>query len=77
MNPAAQPPQEVLSIRVNGTTQEVAPGTTVAQWVAAQGLHPQQVAVEVNEELVARAERDSVTLQAGDRVETVTLVGGG
>lgn len=77
MNPAAQPPQEVISIRVNGASQDVAAGMTVAQWVEAQGLHPQQVAVEVNEELVARAERESVTLQAGDRVETVTLVGGG
>jgi len=66
-----------LSITVNGKPQSVPAGTTVSAWVEGQGWHPQQVAVEINQELVPRAERDSVVLQEGDRIETVTLVGGG
>jgi thiamine biosynthesis protein ThiS len=34
-------------------------------------------AIEVNKKLVRRTEYDAVTLNAGDRVEIVTLVGGG
>jgi thiamine biosynthesis protein ThiS len=35
------------------------------------------VAVEVNEELVSRRLFDSAEIHPGDRVEIVTLVGGG
>ena len=66
-----------VSITVNGQPQTVPQGTTVAAWVAEQGWHPQQVAVEINQELVPRTERETVQIQAGDRIETVTLVGGG
>ncbi len=76
-SPHSPSPSAKLSIRVNGTSQEVHADTTVAAWVAAQGWHPHQVAVEVNGELVPRGERESVCFQAGDKVETVTLVGGG
>jgi thiamine biosynthesis protein ThiS len=35
------------------------------------------VAVEVNEGLVARDRRESTNLRAGDKVELVTIMGGG
>jgi thiamine biosynthesis protein ThiS len=35
------------------------------------------VAVEVNESLVPRERRESTHLRAGDRVELVTIMGGG
>jgi sulfur carrier protein len=35
------------------------------------------VAVEVNEEVVPRARHATIQLREGDRVELVTLVGGG
>ena len=35
------------------------------------------VAVEVNEQLAPREQHDDWALSAGDRVEVVTLVGGG
>ncbi|MEZ6021262.1 MAG: sulfur carrier protein ThiS [Planctomycetota bacterium] len=44
-------------------------GTTVAEVVARRGLPPQVVAVEVNQELVPRAEREAWSLVEGDRVE--------
>lgn len=66
-----------MQIRVNGDDVEVADDATVEDLVAARGLAPEQVAVEVNERLVARAARAERRLASGDRVELVTLVGGG
>lgn len=53
------------------------PGTTVGGLVSAFGLNPRHVAVEVNCELVPRRVFDTAALREGDRVEIVTLVGGG
>lgn len=66
-----------LKIQVNGAAHEVEDGTTVADLVAAHDLDPAQVAVELNRELVARDARADRVLTEGDRVELVTLVGGG
>lgn len=66
-----------VEILVNGKPEAVAPETSVAGWIASKGLHPTLVAVEVNQELVPRKERDLVVLKPGDRVELVSLVGGG
>ncbi|MDG1050058.1 MAG: sulfur carrier protein ThiS [Planctomycetota bacterium] len=65
------------TIHVNGEPLEVSAGSTVADLVAARGLRPEQVAVEVNQELAPRATHPERALEAGDRVEIVTLVGGG
>ncbi len=62
---------------MNGADREVREGESVAELVTDLGLRPEQVAVELNRELVARAKRDSVLLSEGDEVELVTLVGGG
>ncbi len=66
-----------ITIRVNGADQELDAGTSVAGLIAELQLRPELVAVEVNRELVARAEREARELIAGDVVELVTLVGGG
>jgi sulfur carrier protein len=66
-----------IRIDVNGASRELRDGATVADLVADLGFRPEIVAIEVNEALVPRAERDLRVLVAGDRVEVVTLVGGG
>jgi sulfur carrier protein len=58
-----------MNIQVNGEGREIAAGSTVA-------TQP-HVAVEVNLEVVPRAEHGEAVLRDGDRVEVVTLVGGG
>jgi sulfur carrier protein len=50
---------------------------TVAQLLAQLGLEGKIVAVEVNRQLVPRAEHRQHRLAPGDHVEIVTLVGGG
>jgi sulfur carrier protein len=66
-----------IRIQVNGKARSVAGGTSVDAFVAELGLRPEVVAIEVNEELVRRAERGRTILKDGDRLEVVTLVGGG
>jgi len=66
-----------MKILLNGEERDVAEGTSVASLVAALGLRPAQVAVEVNRALVPRAEHAATMLAEGDVVELVTLVGGG
>lgn len=65
-----------MTIQVNGEATTVN-GATVAELLEQFGLAPRRVAVEVNEELVKRAQYVETALKDGDRVEIVTLVGGG
>ena len=66
-----------MEITVNGQSRHVEPGATVAALLETLGLDPRQLAVERNLELVPRAEHAATALSPGDRVEVVTLVGGG
>jgi thiamine biosynthesis protein ThiS len=66
-----------IRIQVNGEARAVARGTSVDAFVAELGLRPEVVAIEVNERLVRRAEREQTILKDGDHLEVVTLVGGG
>jgi len=67
----------MIAITVNGERFEVEQGTTLSGLIDARGLAPDQVAAEVNRALVPRATRGGRVLEDGDRVELVTLVGGG
>lgn len=66
-----------MKIRVNGEERVLAEEATVAGLVADLDFRPEQVAVELNRKLVPRRERDATTLNDGDEIELVTLVGGG
>ncbi len=66
-----------VEISVNGKPCEACPGTSVAALLAELELDARQVAVEVNLELVPRARHAQHELAPGDKVEVVTLVGGG
>ncbi len=69
-----------VEIHLNGALRAVPASdgqATVAAMLADLGLADQRVAVELNGDVVPRAEHDARTLSAGDRVEVVTFVGGG
>jgi len=66
-----------VRITLNGVEREIEPGTSVAGLVALLGMRSDAVAVERNLELVPRSRQAEVCLAEGDRVEVVTLVGGG
>jgi thiamine biosynthesis protein ThiS len=66
-----------IEITVNGDLRRVRTGLTVADLILDLGLADRRVAVERNRDVVPRARHREERLQAGDRLEVVTLVGGG
>ncbi|MBA2117400.1 sulfur carrier protein ThiS [Bremerella alba] len=66
-----------MKIRINEEERDVPEGASVADIVATLSLNPKFIAVEVNLELIPRAEHGSHKLSDGDQLEVVTLVGGG
>jgi thiamine biosynthesis protein ThiS len=66
-----------MKIRLNGEEREVEPRTSIAELVRALGFVIEQVAVERNQRLVRREQLSVTPVEPGDRIEIVTLVGGG
>lgn len=66
-----------MKINLNGQQWELSDGSAVSDLIAQLNLHPQRVAVELNKQLVPRAQHSSTRLSEDDQIEIVTLVGGG
>ncbi len=66
-----------MNIVYNGEPRAAREGMTIAELLRELNLEPRQVAVEVNLELAPREAHAAHVLADGDRVEVVTLVGGG
>ncbi len=67
----------MLTLKINGEDRTLANPQTVAQLLLELGYNPRRVAVEVNEEVVPALRHGEQPLREGDRIEIVTLVGGG
>lgn len=66
-----------MQVQVNDQRRELPEGATVADLLAVLALPGTRVAVELNRALVRRQDHATTTLREGDRLEVVTLVGGG
>jgi sulfur carrier protein len=66
-----------MNVYVNGEPRDLSEGATVSDLLQRLQLDPRHVAVECNLELAPRGQHDSTVLRDGDRLEIVTLVGGG
>jgi len=66
-----------LKLVVNGEPQEVPEGTTVLALLVHLKIPGEQVAVEVNNQVIRRARHAEHRLASGDQVEIVAFVGGG
>jgi sulfur carrier protein len=66
-----------MTIQVNGQPREVNECVTVADLLGDLGVRQPHVAVELNLEVVPRGQHSDTILCDGDRLEIVTLVGGG
>lgn len=66
-----------MMLVVNGREREVTDGLNVEQLLDCLEIPRGRVAVEVNLELVPKTQFARHGLNAGDRVEIVTFVGGG
>ena len=66
-----------MNIIFNGQPRETCDKISVADLIAELKLSPKHVAVELNLEVVPRIRHAETMLRDGDRIEIVTLVGGG
>jgi len=66
-----------LAVQVNGQPRTVEPGTTLAEFVAAEGRGERGSAVAVDGEVVPRVEWPTYVLAGGAAIEIVVAVQGG
>lgn len=66
-----------MRVELNGESKELTEGTTLLSLIEQLSLAPERVAVELNRDVVRRADWPATQLSDGDRVEIVHFVGGG
>jgi sulfur carrier protein len=66
-----------ISLQVNGEPKTCAPHTPLPQLLEQLNMNPRLVAVEYNGEILHRQFWQETEIQEGDRLEIVTIVGGG
>ena len=66
-----------MRIKVNGEVREMAGRPSLEELVANLQLAGERLAIELNHNVVRRADWPATTLQEDDRVEIVHFVGGG
>ena len=66
-----------MNILLNGEPREEPAELTVAQLLARLEMPPRGIAVELNQQVVPRSRHAEQKLRDGDRIEIVSLVGGG
>ena len=66
-----------INIEVNGESQTCEVATPLPKLLTQLQLNPRLIAVEYNGEILHRQYWDNTKMQSGDRLEIVTIVGGG
>lgn len=66
-----------ITLQVNGEPQSCANQTPLPDLLEQLGLNPRLVAVEYNGEILHRQFWSDTRIEEGDRLEIVTIVGGG
>ncbi|YAF95831.1 MAG: sulfur carrier protein ThiS [Nodularia sp. CChRGM 3473] len=66
-----------ITLQVNGETHSCSSQTPLPDLLQQLGFNPRLVAVEYNGEILHRQFWSQTTVQPGDRLEIVTIVGGG
>lgn len=73
----SSPNLNVIHLHVNGESCQCAPHTFLPDLLQQLGMNPRLVAVEYNGEILHRQFWQGTEIREGDRLEIVTIVGGG
>jgi len=68
---------EPIALQVNGESRQATAGLSLQQLLVELGYEPRLVVVEFNGAIVPRAQWPDQPVADGDRLEVVTIVGGG
>ena len=66
-----------INIQVNGEPHTCTDRTPLPELLTKLGLNPRLIAIEYNGEILHRQYWANTQMQPGDRLEIVTIVGGG
>ena len=77
MSSSAPSGTQSVTIVLNGVSDSVPAGLTVQELLARIGLTRDRVAVEIDGEIVRKADYETSLLRPDCRVEVVSFVGGG
>ena len=66
-----------MRLFINGEEKNFADSLSLAQLIEQLGMKGDRVAVELNREIISRAQWADTSLKDGDRLEIVHFVGGG
>ncbi len=67
----------LITLQINGDRRQCSPQICLPELLTQLGMNPRLVAVEYNGEILHRQFWDETEVQEGDRLEVVTIVGGG
>ncbi len=67
----------LMRLQINGDEKQFGEGLSLAGLVDELGMKADRVAVELNREIVSRAQWAATALHDGDKLEIVHFVGGG
>lgn len=67
----------MIDITVNGRSLQLSEPATLSEFLERQNIQPRLIAIDRNGAVVPRSEYASVTLESGDVLEIVQMVGGG
>jgi sulfur carrier protein len=68
---------DLITLKVNGESHTCSPQTLLPQLLEQLGLNPRLIAVEYNGEILHRQFWTQTLIKEGDKIEIVTIVGGG
>jgi sulfur carrier protein len=64
-------------VKINGEPTDNIAGKTVAEYLSDTNYDPKRVAVEINGDIVPKAQYEATVLADNDVVEVVSFMGGG
>lgn len=66
-----------MNLTINGQPRQVDSVNTVAELLVSLELDPRQVVVELNEQVIRRADIEQTGVEENDQLEILRFVGGG
>ena len=76
VNPSIRKTGAAVNITANGEAVSIPP-LTVQEYLVSLGIDPRRVAVELNLDILPKAQYPTTMLKEGDSLEIVHFVGGG
>ena len=68
---------KTITVQVNGKSHSCSQSTSLPELLTQLNLNPRLLAIEYNGEILHRQYWSETHIQSGDRLEIVTIVGGG